>query len=238
MRQLLRSCSLAAVSVVVAAGAGFGRESSPASTLNGVLVLDVMAGRQAEKAGILKGDVIVSCNATPTPDIAALRAAMTAASSAENVELVVYRGDSQLTMRTQPGFLGIRGRGSIEGVPSYVAHSPDSAGLLFQLRLWGVVGLLPSFLLCAGALLNLKSGPRWPQYLQAGGSGIVAALSALSLIFAILKMSFPITGSVVALMGPLYPIGWFSFAGGYLAACWQRRSAARQDHMPEPGAML
>ena len=71
----------------------FGRESG------GVLLTGTMPGSPAERAGLTKGDIIVSISGTPIDNLADLSAALKAHQPGDTVEVVFKRGSEEQRLR-------------------------------------------------------------------------------------------------------------------------------------------
>ncbi len=72
-------------------------------------IVEVVAGSNAEQAGIRAADYVVSYNERPIAALADLRAAIEAASAAQRTSstLVLFRGAERLTITVGPGKLGV-----------------------------------------------------------------------------------------------------------------------------------
>ena len=70
----------------------------------GVLVISVSKGSQAEKAGVVRGDVIVTYDGKPTRDVPSLTRAKGVATSKPEVVMEIVRRDGKLVpLKLQPG---------------------------------------------------------------------------------------------------------------------------------------
>lgn len=72
-------------------------------------VIDVEAGSNAARSGLLAGDYLESYGYTRPQTIDALRAAIRAASAAvkQQIKVVIYRDDERLVMTLEPGRMGV-----------------------------------------------------------------------------------------------------------------------------------
>jgi Do/DeqQ family serine protease len=71
--------------------------------LAGVLVVGLDPEGLAADAGIQKGDILVSINRTPLPDVAAYQRALQAAERAGNLTILVRRGSASIYFALRPG---------------------------------------------------------------------------------------------------------------------------------------
>ena len=70
---------------------------------SGVLVISVVAGSPAERAGLREGDVMVAFNGQPIPSIDALHKLLTGDQIGAEAELTIIRGTEKLMLRVTPG---------------------------------------------------------------------------------------------------------------------------------------
>jgi Do/DeqQ family serine protease len=70
-------------------------------TVEGAIIANVQADSPAEKAGLLRGDVVLAVNGRPVKSGHDLRNRLGLTAIGENIELTVYRNGQQLTIKTQ-----------------------------------------------------------------------------------------------------------------------------------------
>ena len=76
----------------------------------GFLVTGTLPQSQAAIAGVEAGDILVSYDGRRVENLDALRPAAGDAKDREDVEIVVLRGDREVTLRLRPGQMGVYGR--------------------------------------------------------------------------------------------------------------------------------
>ena len=69
----------------------------------GVVVLDVLSGSPADKAGLAQGDVIVDVNGTAVTSAAGLQSMIQKDKSGQNIQITFYRGDLTHTVTVTLG---------------------------------------------------------------------------------------------------------------------------------------
>jgi serine protease Do len=92
-----------------------------APSSRGVLISDVVSGGPAARAGLRRGDVVVSIDGVSTPDAAKLRNLVAAAGKGKSLSLKLYRGRSLRTLTVKTGVLP--SKYSVIGSKKAPAHS-------------------------------------------------------------------------------------------------------------------
>lgn len=100
----------------------------------GVLVLMVVPGSQAEKAGLRAGDIITAYGMAPTPTVRHLQAAKSRAQGLLAVPLQVVRREKATMITIEPGEIGIRTMDVTKG-QKVVPRPPATAAKLDLSRL-------------------------------------------------------------------------------------------------------
>ncbi len=100
-------------------------DTGGAGDVGGVLVVEVYKNGPGEKAGVAVGDVIVSLNGTPTPDIGSYHSALDGLTPGENTTLTLFRDGEQTVVNVTVGI----GKGFL-GVISLATHPGRLAGFL------------------------------------------------------------------------------------------------------------
>ena len=73
------------------------REQYGFTPTSGVVVLDVISGSPAKKAGLMQGDVIVAVDGTAVNSASSLQSIIGKDKSGQNVQIAFYRGDTKHT---------------------------------------------------------------------------------------------------------------------------------------------
>ena len=73
------------------------REQYGFTPTSGVVVLDVISGSPAKKAGLMQGDVIVAIDGTAVSSASSLQSIIEKDKSGQNVQISYYRGDIKRT---------------------------------------------------------------------------------------------------------------------------------------------
>ena len=73
------------------------REQYGFTPTSGVVVLDVISGSPAKKAGLMQGDVIVAVDGTAVSSASSLQSIIGKDKSGQNVQIAFYRGDIKHT---------------------------------------------------------------------------------------------------------------------------------------------
>ncbi len=135
MRAFLRLSPrlLAAAAALLVAGAGAavaqpGRENKSSDADRGVLVAAVEPGSPAEKAGIVRGDIILEAAGQPVDTAQDLKAAVDARKPGDTVGLKVRHGDATRTVKVE--LAGQDGRAflGVMPVPGFAGRGPGGPG--------------------------------------------------------------------------------------------------------------
>jgi S1-C subfamily serine protease len=108
LRAFTRRVLLAAVVLAGAATFGFSQSNPPSSTSGhpsetGVLVVTVQSGSPAERAGIVRGDIITDVNGAAVESPHDIRQAISAHKQGDTIEVKVRHGDEQKTLSVALG---------------------------------------------------------------------------------------------------------------------------------------
>ena len=120
------------------------KDAGPAAAAQdaGVLIIAVQPGSPAQKAGLVRGDIILEANGTAVADAADLRKALAGSSTGGTVSLKILHGDAQknlsVTVGTRDGrpWIGIL---PLPGRGDELAFGPGTRGYGMMLRSKGAL---------------------------------------------------------------------------------------------------